>query len=228
MSSDERIDEFDAEAINDRLAVDHPINEYYARAPLPIRLVEQRRLAVIRHFMGDTDRLDVLEVGCGGGHVLGMFPSARLTGIDISEVQLNVARRNLAGYEVQFIKGEVDKLGLSAASFDRVICTEVLEHVVDPDVVLEAIAKILRPSGFAILTVPNDPLILRVKGLIRRTPARRVFGNRIEWGGDRYHLHQWSPVEFEALAGQHMHVVKRRMVPFSAMPLRACFLCVRR
>ena len=218
---------FDVEAVNDRLAIEHPIDDYYARSPLPIRVIERRRLAAIRSFMGDVGGLDVLEVGSGGGHVLRMFPMARLTATDVSSLQLDVARKNLTGYDVQFIKGEVDKIELPAAGYDRVICSEVLEHVVDPDAILAAIGKLLRPTGVAVLTVPNDPLILQVKRAIRRTPARRLFGTRIEWGGDKYHLHRWTPDEFEQLVERHLRVVDRRMAPFGAIPLRACFRCVR-
>src|SRR5919106_274951 len=111
--------EYDVEALYDQLAREHPIDDYYERSPWPIRLVERRRLAIIRDFMGDVDGLDVLEVGSGGGHVLQMFPTARLTALDVSDVYLENARRNLAGYDVRFVKGEVDKMDLQAASFGR-------------------------------------------------------------------------------------------------------------
>ena len=215
----------DAEFLNDRLAREYSIDDYYARSPWPIRFVESRRLARIRDFMGDADALDVAEVGSGGGHVLRMFPRARLTAIDVSGVYLDIAKRNLAGYDVSFIKGEVDKLDLPAASFDRIVCTEVLEHVVDPDAVLAAMVRLLRPSGIAVVTVPNDPLILKIKSVIRRTPARWILGDGIEWGGDRYHLHRWMPSEFELLLTRHFRVVERRMAPVAAIPVRACFKC---
>ena len=96
------------------------------------------------------------------------------------------------------MKGEVDKLDLPAASFDRIVCTEVLEHTRDPEAILGAIARLLRADGVAVITVPNDPLILRLKALVRRSPVGWVLGDRVEWGGDRYHLHRWTPAEFEA------------------------------
>lgn len=216
----------DVEALNDRLAREHPIDDYYERSPWPIRFVEGRRLAIIRDFVGDAQGLEIAEVGSGGGHVLRLFPMARLTAIDVSGVYLESARRNLAGYDVRFMKGEVDKLDLPAASFDRVICSEVLEHVVDPDAVLAAIARLLRPGGVAVITVPNDPLILRVKGAIQRTPARWLVGRKIDWGGDEFHLHRWTPGEFERVLEQHLDVVDRRAAPFGPIPLRACFRCV--
>ena len=66
--------QFDAEAVNDSLAVEHPIDDYYARSALPIRLVERRRLSAIRDFMGDVAGLEVAEIGVGGGHVLRCSP----------------------------------------------------------------------------------------------------------------------------------------------------------
>src|SRR5690242_8223835 len=114
----------EVETLNDRLAREYSIDDYYARSPLPIRIIEGRRLGIIRDMVGEHAGLDVAEIGSGGGHVLRMFRPARLTAIDVSDTYLDTARRNLIGYDVRFVKGEVDKLDLPAASFDRVICTE--------------------------------------------------------------------------------------------------------
>lgn len=218
----------DVGAWNDQLAQKHSIDDYYTRSPLPIRLIEQRRLALIREFAGDVRGLDLAEVGSGGGYVLRMFPEARLTAIDVSTVYLDTAKKNLAGYDVSFIKGEVDKLDLPAASYDRIICTEVLEHTREPEAILGAIHRLLRPYGVAVITVPNDPLILRLKELVRRTPVGLALGDRVQWGGDEYHLHQWTPPEFERLLGRFFRVTERRSAPFDALPIRACFRCVKR
>jgi 2-polyprenyl-3-methyl-5-hydroxy-6-metoxy-1,4-benzoquinol methylase len=224
--SDRFRSEVDIEALNDRLALQHSSDDYYTTSPWVIRYVERRRLSIIRRFMGDVTGSEVAEVGSGGGHVLRMFPDARLTAIDVSSVYLDMARKNLEGYDVRFLKGEPNKMDLPDASFDRVICTEVLEHVVDPDAILAAIARVLKPTGVAVITVPNDPLILRVKGLVRRTPARWLLGKRIEWGGDEFHLHRWMPAEFSRVLARHFAITDERAAPFGAFPLRACFRCV--
>src|SRR4051812_8006923 len=122
----ESVSGVDVEAQNDRLAREHPIDDYYARSPLPIRMIERRRLAIIREMVGDASGKELAEVGSGGGHVLRMFPRAKITAIDVSDVFLDTARKNLAGYDARFVKGEIDKLSLPAESFDRIICTEVL------------------------------------------------------------------------------------------------------
>lgn len=218
----------DIEAVNDRLAREHPIDDYYARSMWPIRFIERRRLEIIRGMVGAHRGLDIAEVGSGGGHVLRMFPEARLTAIDVSSVFLETAQKNLRGYDVRFEKGELTRLGLPAASFDRVICTEVLEHTQDPAAVVAEIRRILRPDGLAILTVPNDPLILRLKGIVRRTPAGWLLGDRVSWGGDQYHLHVWTPAQFEALISPYFKVIERESAPAERVPIRACFKCVPR
>ncbi len=215
----------DVEARNDELARTHPIDDYYERSPLPIRWIERKRLRIIRAMAGASDGLDLLEVGSGGGHILRQFPGARLTAVDVSNVFLDLARKNLAGYDVRFIKGEIDKLSLPAASFDRIVCSEVLEHTVDPEAILAAMARLLRPGGVAVITVPNDPAIARWKRWIRRTPVGFWLRHRIEWGGDAYHLHQWTPAAFEKLLSRWFRVTRRRASPFDALPVRVCFRC---
>jgi 2-polyprenyl-3-methyl-5-hydroxy-6-metoxy-1,4-benzoquinol methylase len=219
--------ELDVEALNDELARTHPIGDYYERSPLPIRWIERKRLRIIREMIGAADGLDLLEVGSGGGHILRQFPRARLTALDVSNVYLDLARQNLAGYDVRFVKGEVDKLALPAASFDRIICSEVLEHTVDPEAILATLARLLRPDGVAVITIPNDPAIARWKRWIRRTPVGYWLRRRIEWGGDAYHLHQWTPSAFERLLSRWFRVTQRQAAPFAAVPIRACFRCER-
>ena len=94
--------------------------------------------SIIRVVHGRRAGLDVAEVGSGGGHVLRLFPEARLTAIDVSDEYLSIARRNLAGYDVRSGRARWTKWTFRLARIDRVICTEVLEHVVDPDAVLGA------------------------------------------------------------------------------------------
>jgi 2-polyprenyl-3-methyl-5-hydroxy-6-metoxy-1,4-benzoquinol methylase len=224
-----RIDEpIDVAAVNDRLAREHPINEYYARSPLLIRAIERRRFAIIRQMIGPHEGLDVAEVGAGGGHVLGMFAGAHLTAFDVSEVYLETARRNLAGYDARFVKGEIDKMSLPERSFDRIICSEVLEHTADPEAILAALARLLRPDGVAVITIPNDPLILRLKAIVRRTPVGHLLRRRIDWGGDAYHLHRWTPAEFQGVLMRHFRVDERRSAPIDALPVRVCFRCLPR
>jgi 2-polyprenyl-3-methyl-5-hydroxy-6-metoxy-1,4-benzoquinol methylase len=215
----------DPAALNDRLAREHPIDDYYDKSPFFVRWIEQKRLSLIREMVAETPGLRVLEVGSGGGHVLRMFKRSKLTAVDVSGVFLDTARRNLQGLDATFIQGEIVKLGLPAASFDRIICTEVLEHTTNPEEILAELARLLTPDGRAVITVPNDPLIENLKGLLRRTPAGWILGGRVNWGGDEFHIHKWKPHEFRALLSRFFEVERQGAAPFDALPIRACFQC---
>ena len=168
----------------------------------------------------------ILEVGCGGGHVLRMFPQSDLTGVDVSGEMIRKAQTNLKGLHVTLLKGELDQLDLPGHAFDKIICTEVLEHVVDPESVLTQIQRLLKPGGRAVVTFPNDPLVHKIKHIIRRSgltvlpPFRRI-----SWGGDHYHLHVWKVDAMRELLAHFFEVEAVRYAPLGLLPIRCCFKC---
>lgn len=94
----------------------------------------------------------VLDVGCGGG-ILSESMAARgahVTGIDMGEAPLEVARLHLleSGQEVEYRRIPVEELADEMpGQFDVVTCMEMLEHVPDPASVIAACAKLVRPGG---------------------------------------------------------------------------------
>jgi methionine biosynthesis protein MetW len=97
-----------------------------------------------------------LDVGCGDGARYGARVHAsgvEVHGVDISEVAVESARARGVNARVASL---ADPLPYPDASFDVVICLEVLEHLVDPAVVAREIARVLKPGGFALLSVPNS------------------------------------------------------------------------
>jgi 2-polyprenyl-3-methyl-5-hydroxy-6-metoxy-1,4-benzoquinol methylase len=218
----------EVEKLNDQLASEHPIDDYYERSPWIIRQIQARRLSIIRAMVEPRPGIRILEIGSGGGHVLRMFREAKLTAVDVSQRYLDTAKKNLAGYDVSFMKGQIEQLGLPAASFDRIICTEVLEHTTNPGEILAEIHRLLVPAGIAVITVPIDPVIDRAKQIVRLTPVGWVLGDRVQWGGDHYHLQKWWPWQFQRLLEDKFSIEKRQIAPFLPVPLHACFACRKR
>ncbi len=211
---------------NDTFAREHDIDEYYSGSSFLIRLIEQRRLACIKKMVAASADDRILEVGCGGGHVLRMFPECNLTGVDVSGEMLEKARRNLDRYRARLLKGELHELDLPYGGFDQIICTEVLEHAVDPESILAQMRRLLRPQGRVVVTFPNDYLVNTAKDILRRSrlTALPPF-RRISWGGDDYHLHVWSVPEMRELLSRYFTVVRARFAPSRLLPIRCCFLC---
>jgi methionine biosynthesis protein MetW len=96
-----------------------------------------------------------LDVGCGDGARYGSLmreSGVDIHGVDISEVAVQSAREHGVKARVASL---TEPLPFADASFDLVICLEVLEHLVDPGVVVREIARVLKPGGSALLSVPN-------------------------------------------------------------------------
>ncbi len=216
----------DVEAWNNAFAREHDIDAYYSRSSFLIRYIERRRLICIRRLAAPRTASRILEVGCGGGHVLRQFPESDLTGVDVSGCMLEKARRNLDGYRAKLLKGELRDLHLPANGFDIVICSEVLEHALDPEGILGDIRRLVRPGGRVVITFPNDHLVNGLKGLIRfgRLTGLPPF-RRISWGGDDYHLHVWRIREMRALLSGYFRITRERFVPNRFLPIRCCYQC---
>lgn len=102
----------------------------------------------------------VLDVGCGGGLLSeGMAAmGARVTGIDLSDKALGVARLHLleSGQQVDYRHIAAEDLATShPASFDVVTCLEMLEHVPDPASAVKACAQMVKPGGQVFLSTIN-------------------------------------------------------------------------
>lgn len=94
----------------------------------------------------------VLDVGCGGG-ILSEGMAARgaeVTGIDMGEAPLSVARLHLleSGLKVDYRRTTVEALAEEMpGQFDVVTCMEMLEHVPDPASAIAACARLVKPGG---------------------------------------------------------------------------------
>ena len=60
---------------------------------------------------------------------------------------------------IAMVRGDLTTLPFSSASFDVILCSHVLEHVLDDRAALEEMLRVLKPGGWAVLQVPFDPAL---------------------------------------------------------------------
>jgi 2-polyprenyl-6-hydroxyphenyl methylase/3-demethylubiquinone-9 3-methyltransferase len=103
---------------------------------------------------------NVIDVGCGGGILAESMAArgAQVTGIDLSEKALKIARLHLleSGQHVQYrhIAAE-DMAAETPATYDVVTCMEMLEHVPDPASIVTACAQMVKPGGHVFFSTLN-------------------------------------------------------------------------
>ncbi len=126
----------------------------------PLHDINPLRLDYIDRHAGGLAGKRVLDVGCGGG-ILSEAMAARgaeVTGIDMGEAPLEVARLHLleSGLEVDYRQMPAEELAAAEpAAFDVVTCMEMLEHVPDPASVIRACHDLVKPGGRVFFSTIN-------------------------------------------------------------------------
>ena len=126
----------------------------------PLHEINPLRLDYIESRVGTLEGVQVLDVGCGGGLLSEGLArrGAHVTGIDLGENALDVARMHLfeSGLEVDYqLRSAEDMAAAMTGQFDVVTCMEMLEHVPDPGSVLSACAQLLKPGGHLVVATLN-------------------------------------------------------------------------
>jgi 2-polyprenyl-6-hydroxyphenyl methylase / 3-demethylubiquinone-9 3-methyltransferase len=126
----------------------------------PLHRLNPLRLDWIDQVVGGLQGKDALDVGCGGGILSESMAArgARVTGIDLSEKALGVAKLHKlesgASVDYRLVAAE-DQARATPATFDVVTCMEMIEHVPDPASTVAACAALVRPGGTVVLSTIN-------------------------------------------------------------------------
>jgi glycosyltransferase involved in cell wall biosynthesis/SAM-dependent methyltransferase len=116
----------------------------------------RRRARLLLDYLELRDGDRVLDCGCGFGlHLMLMSRLRRLdlVGVDAARDRLEHGRRQ--GVPANLATADLNRLPFGDESFDRVLVSEVLEHLEDDHGALAEVHRVLRPDGIAALSVPH-------------------------------------------------------------------------
>lgn len=125
----------------------------------PLHQINPLRLSFIDGIAGLAGKR-VIDIGCGGGILAESMAAqgAEVTGIDLGEAPLSVARLHLleSGQQVDYQCISAEAIAdQQPQSFDVVTCMEMLEHVPDPASTVAACQKLLKPGGHGFFSTIN-------------------------------------------------------------------------
>ena len=151
-------------------------------------------LQAIYDLLATTGATSILDAGCGEGFVTG-YLAARdstlsLTGVDLNQAAIDYAARRF-GKHARFQTGSVYKLPFSDKSFDLVLCSEVLEHLSDPNFAVRELKRVAQ--SYVLVTVPREPLFKWTNDL------SRALGFSMDPG----HVNFWTVTSFRKYIRAH-------------------------
>jgi len=122
----------------------------------------KRRLFEIGSAVADLKIRDarILEVGCGTGWLSAKLSEfGKVTAMDLGREIIEIAQVSYP--HIDFHSGDIHTLDLPTNSFDVVVASEVLSHVVDQPAFVHRLSQLLKPGGFLLLTTQNKSVFER-------------------------------------------------------------------
>ncbi len=187
--------------IEDGILAGNLYPKYSTKNPIFRHLVDSF-LSRIDQLVLTIDPPDIHEVGCGEGHLISRYTgqNRKLIASDFSEQVIALARELAIskGLDIDFRVRSVYSLRPEEDSASMVICSEVLEHLENPDQALQVLASAARP--YLLASVPREP-VWRVLNMTRG----KYLG---EWGNTPGHLQHWSKGSFLKFLGQRFDILQ--------------------
>jgi ubiquinone/menaquinone biosynthesis C-methylase UbiE len=172
------------------------ISERFAPDQDQGRLIEVEHVSRYRWAAQAAAGRRVLDAGCGTGYgsrLLAEAGAREVVGVDIAQAVLEAVASAMPE-AVRLRAGDLRKLELGDGGFDLVVCFETIEHVANPQVVLDELVRVLAPGGLLLISSPN---------------------RGVHPPGNPHHLHEFTPSELEAeLAARLGHVELRRQADY--------------
>lgn len=122
----------------------------------------------------------ILDVGCASGHQSFIISRhcKKAIGIDVGLDFIEEAQNYARAHHIQNIEfkvADVENLPFKTEAFDKIICAEVLEHVINPSRALEEMKRVLKKKGRLVISVPNMNSNGTLWGRLKRLLGIRKF-----------------------------------------------------
>jgi len=143
-----------------------------------IRAKEEKRIEKIIECIGKQRNVTVADLGCEKGELAKrislMYEDILCCDIDVNV--LNDARNNISNNNVKYFACDICETGLLDNTVDICIASEVIEHLPEPEKAVSELARITKPGGRVIISVPNEKVVLSLKNIAKMIGMRKSLG----------------------------------------------------
>jgi 2-polyprenyl-3-methyl-5-hydroxy-6-metoxy-1,4-benzoquinol methylase len=148
----------------------------------------------------------ILDAGCGEGFTMDKLIKSdvgrRIEGIEYSKESILFGKKLFPRLNIR--QASIYDLPYKDNSFDLVICTEVLEHLLEPE---KAVKEMLRVTQkYLIVSVPNEPFFM-LSNFLRGK-------NFLRFGNDEGHINHWNPFSLKNLLENQGLKIEKIGLPF--------------
>lgn len=157
--------------------------EIKERHPNPlVRWKEQHRRRGFLRLVDARPGEVVADVGCESGYLAERLVARGcwVICVDVDWTLLELARRRIGPSRAAYVVADARAIHLPDACVDVAIASEILEHLPSPEIGLRELIRITRPGGRIFLSVPNEPLVLAIKRVLRATRLTFLLGRLSE------------------------------------------------
>jgi ubiquinone/menaquinone biosynthesis C-methylase UbiE len=205
---------------------DRAAQQYGEPQPLPDPRIDRKFHKISELVRAHLPCEAFLDAGCGDGRYLAALAEelpARRAGLDLSERILETARARL---DADLRQASLEAIPFADGEFDLVLCSQVIEHVLDADAAVAELVRVLRPGGTLVISTDNArnyvtrglnaPRMLAVRALRLRGARGRVESPATPYTRDSFRaLLERAGLNVESLETFRFHL----MWPLDARPL---------
>lgn len=181
------------------------LDEYhitYNHPSLYKRFFFKTRLKNVLSLLNARKNEVILDIGCGSGVYTKELikKGSKVTAIDIAETYLSQTKKLVGRTKrLQLVAADATKLPFKRNTFDKVLFTEVIEHIPQYEKSLREIHRVIKPNGTVTISTPSRFSPLNIAYEIKRKINRYSYNE---------HIHEFTPGEFLRLIQKYFVVEK--------------------
>jgi len=172
-----------------------------AHQNLLVRIKEQSRIRGLTRLVLQDRPRRVGDVGCEAGHVArAILPHVEeIVCIDSDPAMVAQALASLGSPKAKGLSADASHIELEDGGLDALLAASIIEHVADPAAAVREFARVVRPGGLLVVSVPNDRAVLQIKRLLRAAGLGRLLG-QLAPGLAMGHIHVFTRARLRAIA----------------------------